>query len=620
MPFSIDDMLENMGLGGQKKIRECYREDIGSFKKASKEEIAKIFPNVTLSDSSEVLYAPFRLCHSLPKVNMRGRCFTPKVLNNSFASVRDAAMNIDHQMKYRNQGGGDTICGHVVCGRFDPDGLYKEEMASMAKLPTEPIPLMALAAFYLRSEHIPSVLKQHLSGERKWLTSMECAHNIEEAAFLYRGELIPIKDAEAKMRECVGKNSVRPYKGHELALALGGECGSVDFHAAALTPDPADDDASIMAFVTKDKYLEAANAGDKNPFFFPLETHVFTSPPNITDEVTIDELANIAVIGQTDACDDGHGHDVLSDGTVMPHGGHMHRLSNFNLTRGSNPRLTGRTDSHYQSMPDGNGGSKSHEHLHTVNIPLKGKSGTKPAGTKGDSIANLPPQELPFVPVTPSVEFPMDKLLERMLAVLAAGKFEGTTATEVASLTAELRKTGQDSAIKQLIKTEIANLTTAGELVSKEDHQAKLDAAVKAEKDKADAEKKEAEARAARREKVFGIGLALDDKFDDKPDSMTVGQFVDSFPLNEGGDKSFQVALSTLETVKKLTTPAPTTETQAANKPKEEKEKKDEQANKPARKPLLIVGRGDGEGGGGSEEAANKGGKKVGRELFSASI
>lgn len=611
MAFSLDDMLDRMGLGGKIRGRECYREELASIKKASREEISAMFPNVTLSESKEIVYAPFRLCHSLPKINLRGRCFTPKTLHNSFASVRDGLVNVDHQMNYRHKGSGDTICGHMVCGRFDPYNKFKDEIASISKLPEEGIPLAALAAFYLRSQYIPSFMEEHMSGTRKWLTSMECAHNWDDAGFFYRGEVIPIKDAEQGMRECVEKLSVRPFKGHPLALALGGADGKVDFHAAALTPTPADNDASIMAFVTKDEYMEAASAEEKksNLFFFPLETRTFSEEleVNSDEEMSTDELANISVLGQTDCCEDGHCHDVLSDLTVMPTGGHDHHMATMMLTRGTNPRLTGRTGSHYEyTRPPEGGESRSKVHVHTFNIPLRGKTKAAPA-PKTDDIANsdLPVNDF-FVPVPSLINFsesPMDELFKKMLAVLKAGKFEGAAATEVASLTTELQKTSYDAQLKQQIKTEIANQVTSGELVTKDDHQKKLDAALKEAADKAEAEKKQTEARNARREKVLGLGIELDAKFDEKND-MTVGQFVDSFALDDAGEKTFSVALATLEYAKKSTaTPVPTgTETQAANagkapvKPGEQK------------KPMLLVGRS-------GEEQASEGNKKNEKKL-----
>ncbi len=634
MAFSLDDMLERMGVGGKKQGRECYREELASLKKATREEIAKIFPSVTLSESKEVIYAPFRLCHSLPKVNLRGRCFTPKTLSNSFASVRDGLVNVDHQMNYRNKaasGSGDTICGHMVCGRFDPFNQYTDELASVTKIPTEPIPLAALAAFYLRSQYVPAFLEEHLSGTRKWLTSMECAHSWDDAAFFYRGEVIPIKDAQQGMRECVEKLSVRPFKSHALALALGGADGKVDFHAAALTPNPADDGADIMAFVTKDEYMEAANSGEnttdgkKNIFFFPLETKVFENPAEVLpdEEMSMDELANISVLGQTDACDDGHAHDVLSDLTVMPHGGHDHSMGSMALVKGTNPRLTGRTSTHHDySREPSTGESKTKVHLHTFNIPLRGKANS-PAKTKATETGNANPTALPQelfpVPAIYPTELPMDELFKRMLAVLSAGKFEGQSQTEVASLTSEIHKAGQKNYVQELVKTEIANQVSAGELVTKDDHTKKLEAALKEATDKADKEKKDSEARASRREKALGLGLDMEAKFNETSD-LTVAQYIDSFGLDDAGQKTFDVALATLESLKKLTAPAPVaTETQAANAGKAPAKpgKTDEQANKPKPKMLLAGRSGDSE----EEGAAGKPAKPVvGRGIFKTAI
>ena len=622
MAFSLDDMLDRMGLGGKPRGRECYREELASIKKASREEIATMFPNVTLSDSKEIVYAPFRLCHSLPKVNLRGRCFTPKTLANSFASVRDGLVNVDHQMSYRKSDGGDTICGHMVCGRFDPYNQFKDEIASLTKLPEEPIPLAALAAFYLRSQYVPKFLDEHLSGTRKWMTSMECAHNWDDAAFFYRGEVVPIKDAEHGMRECVEKLSVKPFKGHALALALGGADGHVDFHAAALTPNPADDDAKITAFITKDEYMEAANSGVEikrtNLFFFPLETRTYNNESeSVEEETSTDELANISILGQTDACEDGHCHDVLSDLTVMPYAGHDHSMNSMMISKGTNPRLTGRTGGHYQYTRRPDGESQSTVHMHTFNISLRGKSKATPA-PETEEASSLPVITDPLVPVSFS-EFPMDELFKKMLAVLSAGKFEGATATEVANLKVELQKTGQDAHLKQLVKTEIANQVAAGELVTKDDHQKKLEEALKEATEKAETEKKATEARTARREKVLGLGFELDAKFNEEND-MTVGQFVDSFALDDSGEKSFKVALATMEYAKKATAaPAATTETQAANNGKpavKPGEKKDEQANNGKKPPMLLVAGRAGEEQG--SEGEKKSDKKFGRFAFSS--
>lgn len=651
MAFTLDDLLERLGLQGKRENREIIREEAANFQTADRDKIKELFPNVTLSESKEVMYVPFRLCHSLPKINARGRFFTAKTLSNSYASVRDAIVNVDHQMAFRNKAR-DTICGHIVCGRFDPENLLAQETAS-TKMPKAAIPVLALSAFYMRGEFFPSLLEEHFSGKRKWLASMECSHKWDEAAFLYRGDLIPLKDAPSGMLECVSDNAVKPFKNFDLALGLGGENGKVDFHAAGLTPAPADGDCDLIAFVTKDEYVEAANRGD-NPFFFPLERKIFVMGDGKTDQQELsssDEMANIVVIGQTKPAEDGHSHDVLSDGTVMPAGGHTHCLATWGLIRGTNPRFTGRTDTHYDYVPvpptspeySDRYRERSVAHIHLVDIPLRGKvsSGTTTdandaTGSEAASVAQdvLAIQKL-FAPVSLFVEKDMkvQDLLARVGQCLSSGKFEGTAAQEVASLKDVLTKFSLDEAIKEAVKTEIANQVTAGTIVTKEVHDKAVADAAAAEKAKADAAAKEAEARTIRREKVIALGVDLESPVSDK-NKMTVGEYVNSFPLGEAGDASFDVALTTLEAaIKKVDPPAEPVTTPAADGsatttvPTGTQTVAANTGGKPAtpakaKKPILAVG-------GGSPDADDlasdpnkpaKPTKKVGKALFSTPL
>jgi hypothetical protein len=658
MAFSVEDMLERLGVPESQikchEAHECYREEAASIKISKREELSALFPNVTLSESKEIVYAPFRLCHSLPKINLRGRCFTPTTLANSFGTARDALVNIDHQMAYRKGARGDTICGHIVCGRFDPDGLYVDEIANRDKfvLPKEAIPMLALAAFHLRSQYVPKFLEEHLSGERKWHTSMECSRNIEQDNFYYRGQFVPVKDAEDGMRECVTKLAVRPFKGYPLALAVGGLNGKVDFHSAALTPSPADDDAKFMAFVTKDEYVEAANTGGST-FFFPLETKLIDEDANPTDPADMEEeLANISILGKTHPTEDGHVHDVLSDGTVVPKSGHAHHLDSFSVTRGTNPKFTGKTSTHTKYLPqDGAGPSREHSHMHLISIPLRGKGNKElPPST---SLANTESEtyQEPWVfsilgeqDMTTKPSF--NDVMGRFGRILGGLKLEGQAQTEVASLRSDLEALSRDEFVKSAVKTELANLVASGELVEKAKHEEAIKAVTKAEAEKAEAAKKEAEARTARREKVLALGLDMDAKFNDKLDT-TVGEFINTFALDDVGNKAFSVALATLETVAaqqkqivELNKPAETTATPATTTAKEVAAGEQTTAASTGKKPvtpgekkekirkMVLVGAGGGEeeteeGSAGTnlDKGGNKGAKTpqkgVGRGIFS---
>lgn len=652
MPFSVEDMLERLGVSESQMKRheahECYREEAASIHVSKREELSLLFPNVTFSESKEIVYAPFRLCHSLPKVNLRGRCFTATTMANSFGTARDALINVDHQMSNRKGAGRDTICGHIVCGRFDPDGLYADEVANKGKviIPKDPIPMLALAAFHLRSQYVPDFLEEHLSGKRKWHTSMECSRNVEQDNFYYRDQFIPLKDAEDGMRECVTKLSIRPFKGYPLALAIGGPDGKVDFHSAALTPSPADADAKFMAFVTKDEYVEAANTGGST-FFFPLESKVINedADPNNPEDME-EELANISILGKTHPTEDGHAHDVLSDGTIVPLNGHAHHLDSFSISRGTTPKFTGKTSMHtkYQQH-DGPGPLKEHSHMHLISIPLRGKANKE---LPADSTANVgnehddtyqEPWTFPIFGEQDMTTKPsFNDVMGRFSRILGGLKLDGQSQTEVASLRSDLEALSRDEFIKGAVKTEIANLITSGDLVEKAKHEEAVKAAVKTETDKAEAARKESELRTARREKVLALGLELDSKFNEKLDT-TVGEYINTFGLDDAGNKSFDVALATLETVatqqkqivelnKPASDPPPAKEGAAAGeqttvantgkKPATPAEKKEK-----IRKMVLVgAGGGDEE----TEEAndpAGKGGKSttpikgIGRGIFS---
>lgn len=624
--YTLEDMVARLGLHG-KQGHEIFREEVSSLTPRGNDEIRKMFPNVELSDAPTVIYAPFQLCQSLPKVNGRGRCFTPKVLANSFASVRDGVINIDHQMKYRGSER-DTICGHLVCGRFDPAGLWKEDAANTKANFSTAIPLMALAAFYKKSEDIANFIAEHLSGTRKWLTSMECTYDPMGVAFLYEGELIPAAEAEAGMRECVETLRVRPYKGKPLGLALGGIDGKVAFQAAGLTPDPADGDSKIFSLVTRDEYVEMANRTG-NPIFFPLERIVIQEPqitPHEEKTQAVEDMASIVILGTTlPAGADNHVHDVLSDGTIMPHAdGHTHYLSSYGVVRGTNPRFTGKTETHHQYLPatTGDGYRNAMVHLHLLDISLRGKTpaekkegGVDPAV---DATANRTTPDLASLVdifhshVVERTERMTKDFQARIDRILSTGKFEGEQATEVANLRKELAGNTIQQAIQDSVRESIANQIKEGTLVTKEQHDKDVKAAIDAEKAAAEKKLKEEQVFSERKSKVVGMGIDLESKFREGSE-LSVGDYLKQFTPDDAGNQGFEATLVMLEAVAEKNKKAkgeeekvPDTIEAAANKGGKGKTPE-------AKKKLLLVGAGGGEE---EEDSANNGGSKTGRFAF----
>lgn len=576
MPFDLQDLIAKLhGSTDQTKVREIMREEAASLTRITPEDVKKLFPNVEMGSSKHLVYVPLKMCHSMPKRNGRGRAFTPKTLSNSFASARDASVNLDHETK-RMGGKTDRYIGHIVASRFDPDGYYlSSEAASLPDkkvwIPAQPIPMLALAALNMRAEHVASMIEEHLSGKRKWHTSMECGHDMEAASFHYRGEFIPVKDAEAGMRECVEKFSVRPFKGHELTLCLGGVDGRVDFFGMAMTPQPADGDSKVMAFMTSDVFAEAANQTGK-PFFFPIESKEFGNHetkskiplvPVDTDGAFRDsELANISILGTTDEAD-GHTHDILSDGTVVPTNGHTHYIASWSVERGTVPYFTGRTDLHADYVTGGDvrdGSTKSVVHMHTIEIALRGKATGATTVVADEQASAVDFSELVNT-------FPLaygdsmdstEKLLAKVMAVLASGKLD---TPEAASLKTDISSFSQSTAIKESVKTEIANLVTAGELYTKVAHDEALKVAtdkVKAEADAAIAlEKKKTERLGA----VIGLGLNPEAELP-ALGGKKIGDYIGSFGADANGELGYNLALESLKIVAdaekaKLTPAAP---------------------------------------------------------------
>lgn len=609
MPFDLADLVAKLGFSDNPshQCREIMREEAASLNRITPNDVKKLFPNVEMGNSSQLVYVPLKMCHSMPKRNARGRAFTPKTLSNSFASAKDSSVNLDHETK-KSGGKSDRFIGHIVASRFDPDGKYLPEEAgasdSKVWIPSQPIPMLALAALNMRAEHVSSMIEEHLSGKRKWHTSMECGHNMEEASFYYRGEFIPVKDAEAGMRECVEKLSVRMFKGHELTLCLGGIDGLVDFWGMAMTPQPADTDSKVLAFMTSDVFAEAANK-DGKPFYFPLESKIFNDheTKEKVSPVPVDtrdsELANIVVIGTTEPAD-GHTHDILSDGTVVPTNGHSHYIANYNISRGTTPYYTGRTDLCYMPVA---GGASSYDcprqtvaHMHLIDIALRGKVSASDTIVLPEESSNPGLISELSNTLTLANGEAMDKLLAKILAVLSSGKLD---TVEAASLKNELATFNQTEMLKTAVKEEIANLVSAGELYGKTEHEAEVKAAADKAKAEADAaialEKKKAE----RREAIMGLGLNPEAELP-ALGGKKIGDYIGAFGVDDQSELSYGLAFESLkmmaEAEKAKVTAADTesaktpAELQAAAANTGAKPATPAATKKPA--PLLLVGAG----------------------------
>jgi len=550
MPFTLDDFIHKIGAPESGDSRERVVGDNASVQTMDVGEIRDMFPDVQFSDSPNIIYFPMKLCHSLPTVNKKRRCFTTKTLANSFASAQDSLIDIEHSLIDNGISSRDEICGHIKAVAYAKEGLQWKEVADASSIPDSAVPLYALGALYMRHSKIPDIVKNHLTGREQWKVSMECGHKWSDAALYYRDEFIPFADADGDMLECVHGNGVKDYKGHEMAVALGGVDGKVSFWGAGITTSPADDTSDVLAMVAGTSLEVASSSSGK--IFLPLKYKIFSGEENCVEvasvavDTMINDLASIAIIGKTQPGDeDGHVHEILSDGTILPSNGHVHYLQNMNLVRGNKPKLTGRTDTHHSYWRDPQGTEHSEVHLHIVDVPLRGKNNS------GDTVV---PEEA-SLPGDIEVKFKdLFKKMEDATKKISSGNpVDEATQKEFASLVTEMRQSSVQADFDESVKSEIASQIEGGELMTKEQHETMLNEALELKQTEFDAVKASDEKHASRLKEISDIGVNLEYKFEED-DEETIEEQVKAMSHDEAGDKMFKRTINLLKQLAKAAT------------------------------------------------------------------
>ncbi len=599
MAYTLADVIARNGNSVIAMERsEC---ELSGLELASLDQVRNLFPGVELCDSENLVYFPFKVCHTLPTVNKRGRAFTAPVLARSFPSLRDQMLNVDHQLAANFPGVKDQIAGHIKAARF----AMPTEVANvneLAYIPAQPLPVMCLGVAYRRSENGKKVIDSHFNRKSKWASSMECSHNWEEACLLYEGEIIPLTDADSAMLECIEMKQVRPYKTRPLALMLGGTKGIVDFRGAALTESPADPGADVLSFVS----AKNQDLATRSVFFMPGRFNEYTNSEvaSVGADKEITELASVTVIGETEPhADDGHKHLILSDTTVFPSNGHSHSMRSMAISRGSKPKLSFVTNEHYHSAVAGNDGRlRDHIHSHMGSIPLTGKysaKGEADASSTEDANATT---ILELSEMKKTISQLTGELASKS-AELVAAKDEATRiaiAKDIATINTEIANVNSDSEIASKIEAGIKAKVDSGELVTKEKAAELAVAAEKKVKDEVTAKEENAKKLTARVEKIKTVGLNPDFVVDKVGDVERTARVVaESLPLDDSGESTFSTLLSSWGNMvaaqkaleEKAATPAPAA--------KEEKPAEVANVNPKKPAPMLV--------GGPASEVANTG-------------
>jgi hypothetical protein len=513
----------------------------------SAEKAKEMFPGVSLTESKNIVYFPFKLCHSYPSANGNQKIFMPKVLENSFASLNDQLIDYNHQLE-QNGHSQDRIIGHVKSTAFTaPKEILelsslsdKKTISSAIASIKEPIPVFGLGALFLRS----GIVSEKISsiGKSAWKVSMECGHRWKDGCFLYENEVIPVADAELGMKMCVvDGGGIKPYKGKPLYACLGGIDGSVDFWGVAITQNPADPNADILNFIA----AKNSELSSKKVFYMPF--YEFSGRQlevaNTTVDNKIKELASISVIGETEPSEDGHTHQILSNLTVLPSNGHDHYLYDFSISRGSKPALTGvtgtRTECEYKQSVPYDYVSSGKTHLHLINISLTGKYGSQ----KNDSeLSSLQEKER---------KQKMDEIL-KALEQLNEKLSATTQSPEIASLISSIKKQADENSFKKDIenaqKSFLESKLASGEILTKEKADEMVQAAVSEAEEN---HKKEIELnniKASRLEKCITANINLDTAFenikDENGNPITLRNRLEMIPCDDHGNQQFEFDFS----------------------------------------------------------------------------
>lgn len=535
MAFTLSDLIAvNKGNQETGEGLELFSGEIGSAIETWDEaRVDQFFPNAKLNaESGSVIYLPVNLCHTLPTVNARRRAFAPQVLANSFATARHGLVNMDHILLANGIRGvkDDAICGHNVDTVFDPMKIMAKGVKEIGSgkhkinIPVTPAPIMALVALFTRSKHATSIVGEQAAKAGKWSTSMECGHQWGDAFFLYRDELIPFRDAPAGMLECVKPHTILPYKGYEVAALLGGLDGKIDFWGMAMTQSPADKGATTLAMLAP-KRKEMASA--------PIYLQNFQSAEAASEGVDklFDEIASATVIGTTGpaiGASTDHVHEVLSDGTVLPHSdGHSHSIYSFRLATGKPARFEAKTSEHTVHSGSYEAGNRqSFSHLHLVDLNL-----TKP------DVAERANHELEL---STEDEMTATELLKKMETLLSSGKPADTA--ELAALRSEVASLATDEKIEAAVKAKLES----GDFVPKTKYDTDVASASVKGKEEAKTEFDAAIALAAKKAERNGLlkdaGIELASKIDGL--DVTYESYVGDLANDGAGDKQFATMLA----------------------------------------------------------------------------
>ena len=224
-----------------------------------------------LVPDSASAFVEFHLAHTFPVINNYRTALHPRVVANSYRTLRWKVFNLAHLMREYDPANNprDRILGCVVGVDFPdaPAGGWRTQ-SERAAAPG----IRAVAVMFKNAEQVTEILRTHARGTTpwgsEWTVSMENLSWLENSGFLVRGtkgcaefaEATPpdLKDqgwtyvpclsapqellgtlntaADDERDGLASRRVVRRYADQETVLLLGGLEGNVFFNGVGLTP------------------------------------------------------------------------------------------------------------------------------------------------------------------------------------------------------------------------------------------------------------------------------------------------------------------------------------------------------------------------------------------------
>lgn len=254
-----------------------------------------------LRPDASTAFVEFTLAHAFPVVTNYRTAIHPKVLQNSFRTMRWKVFNLAHLMRaYDPQNNPrDRILGAILGVEYTGG---TEIAASREASPG----IRAAAAMFKNAEQVNEILQSYARGSTpwgdEWTVSMENLSWLENSGFLVKGKdgveefadatpsnlsaldyvYVPCVAAPLELLRCLNDESddeadgissrrvKRQFRGQETVLLLGGLDGNVFFNGVGLTPGGQQEAEANVAQMLAGGGLMEVNGVLLPDFFAPL--------------------------------------------------------------------------------------------------------------------------------------------------------------------------------------------------------------------------------------------------------------------------------------------------------------------------------------------------------------